>query len=48
MRSDGSDLVRITNHPEQDDYPIWTANGKQLVLLSERNGSFDFYRYEIP
>ena len=48
MHSDGSNLVRITNHPEQDDYAIWDPTGKSLLMINERSGSFDFYRTEVP
>ncbi len=43
MQSDGSHLVRVTNHPEQDDYPIWYPTGKSLLMISERSGSFVFF-----
>jgi Tol biopolymer transport system component len=43
MNSDGSDIRRVTRHEERDDYPVWHPDGRQLVVVSERNGSHDLY-----
>lgn len=41
---DGSwDPVNITRHPNNDHSPRWSADGKILVFLSEREGDHDVY-----
>jgi Tol biopolymer transport system component len=37
----------MTNHPERDDYPAWHPNGKQLAIVSERDGRHDLYLLTI-
>ncbi|HEV3021246.1 MAG TPA: hypothetical protein VGX76_02220 [Pirellulales bacterium] len=41
-------VVRLTDHPEQDDYAAWHPDGKRLVAVGERGGKFDLYVYEEP
>jgi tricorn protease len=42
--ADGSKpAVNITRHPDVDGSPRWSADGKVLALLSEREGDFDAY-----
>jgi TolB protein len=40
---DGSDLKRITDNPKYDAEPIVSADGKQIVFGSQREGNFDVY-----
>ncbi len=40
---DGSDLKRITDNPRYDAEPIVSADGKQIVFGSQREGNFDVY-----
>jgi Tol biopolymer transport system component len=47
MNLDGSHVQRITNSEERDDYPAWHSAGKQLVTVSERDGEFDLYLYDV-
>ncbi len=42
-RSDGSELVRITDNPEYDAEPIVAPDGKTIVFGSKREGDFDVY-----
>ncbi len=40
---DGSDLKRITDNPKYDAEPVVSADGKQIVFGSQREGNFDVY-----
>jgi Tol biopolymer transport system component len=48
MNADGQNLRRVTSHPERDDFPCWHPDGKHLVVVSERQGKFDLYQYDVP
>ncbi len=48
MRADGSRPLRLTDHPERDDYPCWHPDGRRLVIVSEREGEFDLYLLDAP
>ncbi|MEI7686732.1 MAG: hypothetical protein WCL32_17065, partial [Planctomycetota bacterium] len=48
MNADGANVRRVTNHPERDDFPCWTPDGKHLLFVGERNGKFDIYKVEAP
>lgn len=41
--ADGSGLKKITDHPKYDAEPIISADGKQIVFGSQREGDFDIY-----
>lgn len=43
MKSDGSNVVNLTNHPAVDIDSHWAPNGKQLCFSSKRDGDFDIY-----
>ena len=38
INTDGSDLVRLTDHPGDDYAPAWSPDGSRIVFLSDRNG----------
>ena len=37
MNADGSEPVRLTDHPGQDAAPEWSANGQQIVFHRDVN-----------
>ena len=47
MHTDGSQLRRITNHPDRDDYATWHPAGDSIGLGSERAGRHDLYHLPI-
>ena len=44
MRSDGTDLQRVTSDAAVDTDPVWWPDGSSLVFASNRDGDFDLYR----
>ena len=47
INADGTQLRRVTNHPERDDFAIWHPDGKRLLTIAERKGRFDLFLTEI-
>lgn len=48
MRSDGTDLERLTDHAERDIHPYFSPDGRSLLFNSTRgNGSLDVYRMDL-
>jgi len=47
IRADGSDLHRLTSHPEADSNPRWTSDSKTIFFLSSRSGSSQVWRIQI-
>ena len=43
MNPDGSQQVRLTNHPARDLAPAWSPTGEQIVFNSDRDGMWDIY-----
>jgi serine/threonine-protein kinase len=39
-----SSLERVTDHPAQDTYGVWTPDGRSIIFGSARDGAFDLYR----
>jgi TolB protein len=37
INTDGSNLIRLTDHKGSDESPVWTADGKQIAFLSNLN-----------
>ena len=48
MNADGSNPRNLTQHPERDDFAAWHPGGKQIVTVSERNGDYDLYLFDVP
>jgi serine/threonine protein kinase len=36
---DGRTVHRITDHPAEDSWPVWSTDGRHLAFLSDRGGS---------
>lgn len=43
MRGDGTDLRRLTDHPEIDVSPTWSPTGREIAFTSTRTGSPQIY-----
>jgi len=44
MNADGSNAVRVTDHPANDHDPVWMPDGQSLIFNSERDSRSDLYR----
>lgn len=44
MDADGSNPVRLTDHPANDHDPAWMPDGQSLIFNSERDSRGDLYR----
>ena len=40
MNLDGSELIQLTNHPGQDNYPAVSPDGKKIAYTSDINGTW--------
>jgi Tol biopolymer transport system component len=38
IRIDGTDLIRVTNHPEVDQHPDWSPDSTKIAFSSTRDG----------
>ncbi len=47
VRSDGTDLTRLTSHPENDSNPRFSADGKSIYFISKRSDSSQVWRIRI-
>ncbi len=43
MNADGSEPVRLTDHPAEESYPAWSPLGDKIVFVSDREGNGDIY-----
>ena len=43
MNPDGSEQVRLTDHPANDLHAVWSPTGEQILLISDRDGKRDLY-----
>ncbi|MBX6316695.1 MAG: PD40 domain-containing protein, partial [Isosphaeraceae bacterium] len=41
--ADGTNLIRLTDDPANDTQPVWTADGRAIVFLSDRGNRWDLY-----
>ncbi len=47
MTADGRDEVVVAGHPAQDELLRWTPDGRSLVFLSDRSGTWDIWTVAI-
>ena len=47
LKIDGTHFRQITDDPEEDMYPIWTADGKAIIFTSYRNSTPNLYRVDL-
>ncbi len=43
MNPDGSEQVRLTQHPANDLSAVWSPTGEQILFISDRDGVRDLY-----
>ncbi len=43
MNSDGSNVVRLTNHLARDTRPVWSPDGTFIAFVSKRTGNRDIW-----
>ena len=43
VNADGSNLTRLTDHPANDDAPVWSPDRKRIAFASDRDGSLEIY-----
>jgi Tol biopolymer transport system component len=47
MTVDGSNEVVVAGHPAEDELLTWTPDGKRLLFLSDRSGTWDIWTVQI-
>ena len=47
MQIDGQDFKKVTNDPQEDLLPVWTADGNSIVFTSFRNSTPNLYRVDL-
>ncbi len=43
MDADGGNVVNLTRDPEEDNYPVWSADGSRIYFVSLRDGYAQIY-----
>ena len=43
VNTDGTDLARLTNGPEYENYPVWSPDGSQIAFNSTRDQGIDLF-----
>jgi Tol biopolymer transport system component/formylglycine-generating enzyme required for sulfatase activity len=43
INADGTDLLRLTDHPAADLEPAWSWDGQRLAFVSRRDGDYQLY-----
>lgn len=44
---DGQGLVRLTDSPFDDLYPVWSPDGKRIAFLSQRTADMDIFMIDV-
>ncbi|MBT3630962.1 MAG: hypothetical protein HOG76_10880 [Candidatus Marinimicrobia bacterium] len=47
MNRDGNAFQKLTNDPEEDVYPVWTADASAIIYTSYRNSTPNLYRVDL-
>jgi len=47
MNADGSDQRQLTTSPDQDGWPNWSPDGKQMAFQSNRSGALNIYLMDV-
>lgn len=47
MDRDGSNFRKVTQDPEEDVYPVWTADASAIIYTSYRNSTPNLYRVDL-
>jgi len=47
VRADGTDLRRLTSHPQGDSNPRWAPDGKSVFFISTRSDSAQVWRIRV-
>jgi dipeptidyl aminopeptidase/acylaminoacyl peptidase len=47
MNSDGTGIKDITSNDKNDDYPVWSNDGKGIYFISDKTGTPELYLYNL-
>lgn len=47
MNSDGTNIKRLTNHPDNDEWPTFSPDGSKILFQSDRDGNNEIYVMNI-
>lgn len=47
MKSDGTEVMNLTNSPARDTMPAWSPDGRHIVFTSNRDGNYDLMQLYV-
>ena len=47
LDADGGAERKLIGHPADDNFPVWSPSGEQVVFASDRSGDMDLWRVEV-